>query len=75
MFGLVLSSLFAHTNSIYRAQRESFDPGQILPGMSVRRIRIPGELACKTMRSLGVREQYGLTVIGMVDATKRPTAA
>ena len=67
MFVLVLASLFAHENSIYRAQRESFDRGQILPGVSVRRIRVPSGWAGKDLRQLGIRERYGLTVIGMVD--------
>ncbi len=67
MFVLVLASVFAHTNSIYRAQRDSFDRGQILPGVSVRRIRVPGVWAGKDLRSLGIREKFGLTVIGMVD--------
>jgi len=67
MFVLVLASVFAHTNSIYRAQRDTFDSGQILPGVSVRRIRVPGAWAGKDLRSLGIREKFGLTVIGMVD--------
>ncbi|HEX5659945.1 MAG TPA: chloride channel protein [Polyangiales bacterium] len=67
MFVLVLASVFAHRNSIYRAQRESFDRGQILPGVSVRRIRVPTAWAGMDLRSLGVRERYSLTVIGMVD--------
>jgi CIC family chloride channel protein len=67
MFVLVLASVFAHTNSIYQAQRDSFDRGQILPGVSVRRIRVPGAWADKDLLSLGVRERFGLTVIGMVD--------
>lgn len=67
MFVLVLASVFAHKNSIYRAQRDSFDRGQVLPGVSVRRIRVPGAWAGQDLRSLGVRERHGLTVIGMVD--------
>jgi CIC family chloride channel protein len=72
MFALVVASIFAHKNSIYRAQRESFDPGQILPGVSVRRIRVAGVWAGKDLRSLGVRERFGLTVIGMVDRREGP---
>ncbi len=70
MFVLVLASVFAHNNSIYRAQRESFDRGQILPGVSVRRIRVPGAWAGKDLRMLGIRERFGLTVIGMVDRSE-----
>ena len=72
VFALVVASIFAHKNSIYRAQRESFDPGQILPGVSVRRIRVAGEWAGKDLRALGVRERFGLTVIGMVDRSEGP---
>jgi K+/H+ antiporter YhaU regulatory subunit KhtT len=67
MFVLVLASVFAHTNSIYRAQRDSFERGQILPGVSVRRIRVPSAWAGQDLLSLGIRERFGLTVIGMVD--------
>lgn len=67
MFVLVWSSIFAHKNSIYRAQRETFERGQILPGVSVRRIRVAGGWEGKDLRTLGVRERYGLTVIGMID--------
>lgn len=70
MFVLVVASIFAHKNSIYRAQRESFDRGQILPGISVRRIRVPGVWAGRDLRGLGIREQFGLTVIGMVDRSE-----
>lgn len=67
MFVLVLASLFAHENSIYRAQRDSFETGQILPGMSVRRIRVPSGWAGQSLSALGIRTRFGLTVIGMVD--------
>jgi K+/H+ antiporter YhaU regulatory subunit KhtT len=46
--------------------------GQILPGVSVRRIRVAGEWAGKDLRALGVRERFGLTVIGMVDRSEGP---
>lgn len=72
MYVLVLASVFAHRNSIYRAQRDSFDRGQILPGISVRRIRVPSTWAGQDLRSLGVRERFGLTVIGMVDRQDTP---
>jgi CIC family chloride channel protein len=72
MFALVVASIFAHKNSIYRGQRDTFNPGQILPGVSVRRIRVAGEWAGKDLRALGVRERFGLTVIGMVDRSDGP---
>jgi len=67
MFALVWASIFAHKNSIYRAQRDSFDAGQILPGVSMRRIRVPSAWAGSTLRTVGIRERYGLTLIGMID--------
>ncbi len=67
MFALVIGSVFAHRNSIYRAQRDTFDKGQVLPGVSVRRIRVPSAWADKDLRELGVRDRFGLTVIGMID--------
>ncbi|MET0388881.1 MAG: chloride channel protein, partial [Polyangiales bacterium] len=72
MFSLVWAAIFAHKNSIYRAQRETFDSGQILPGMSVRRIRVPRAWAGASLRALGVRERFGLTVIGMIDRRETP---
>ncbi|HET8938562.1 MAG TPA: chloride channel protein [Polyangiales bacterium] len=67
VFALVWASIFAHKNSIYRAQRETFESGQILPGVSVKRLRVPRAWAGASLRELGVRERFGLTVIGMVD--------
>ena len=67
VFALVWASIFAHKNSIYRAQRETFESGQLLPGVSVKRVRVPSAWAGASLRSLGVRERYGLTVIGMID--------
>lgn len=67
MFALVWGSIFAHENSIYASQRLSFERGQILPGMSVRRIRVPGAWAGQDLRQLGIRERHGLTVIGLID--------
>jgi hypothetical protein len=72
LFVLVWASVFSHKNSIYRAQRESFDSGQVLPGMSVRRVRVAGDWVGQNMRELGIRERFGLTVIGMIDRRETP---
>lgn len=64
---LVLASVLTHENSIYRAQRETFDNRQILPGHSVRRVRVPEEWAGRTIADLRVRSRFGLNVIGMID--------
>jgi hypothetical protein len=73
LFVLVISVLFAHQGSLYRAQRERFDPGQILPGVSVKRIRVPAIWQGLDLRQLGIREQFGLTVIGIVDWRESPS--
>ena len=67
LFMLVTASIISHENSIYRPQRETFDDRQILPGMSVRRVRVPASWEGLGLRDLRVRQQYGLTVIGMID--------
>jgi hypothetical protein len=67
LFALVWAAIFAHKNSIYRGQRESFESGQIVPGISVRRVRVSSAWANKSLRELGVSDHFGLTVIGMID--------
>ncbi len=67
LFVLVIAVIFAHQGSLYRAQRERFDPAEILPGVSVRRIRVPDGWEGWSLRQLAIRERFGLTVIGIVD--------
>ncbi|MCZ7669943.1 MAG: hypothetical protein M5U34_23590 [Chloroflexi bacterium] len=56
-----------HDNSIYRTQRETFDIRQILPGISVRRVRMPLTWAGQTLIDLDFRRQFDLNVIGLLD--------
>ena len=64
---LVVTSILAHNNTIYRTQRETFDRRQILPGVGVRRIATPAEWNGKTLIDLNFRQQFDLTVIGLVE--------
>ena len=64
---LVVSSILAHNNSIYRTQRETFDARQILPGISVRRVRMPVAWAGQTLVGLDFRKQFDLNVIGLLE--------
>ncbi len=67
LFALVVASIIAHENNIYRTQREVLERGQILPGVSVRRVKVPAAWHGQDLRSLNVRQRFGLTVIGMID--------
>ena len=64
---LVVTSILAHDNSIYRTQRETFDARQILPGISVRRVRMPVAWANQTLIDLDFRNQFDLNVIGLLE--------
>ncbi|MBE2220536.1 MAG: chloride channel protein [Anaerolineae bacterium] len=64
---LVVSSILAHDNSIYRTQRETFDARQILPGISVRRVRMPLAWANQTLVDLDFRKKFDLNVIGLLE--------
>ena len=68
---LVVAELLAHDNSIYRTQRETYDSRQILPGVSVRRVRMPAAWAGQTLIDLDFRKQFDLNVIGLVEREGR----
>jgi len=67
LFMLVVASIFAHEATIYRSQRETFSGRQILPGVSVRRLRIPAAWAQQTLIDLDFRKEYDLNVIGLAE--------
>jgi uncharacterized protein with PhoU and TrkA domain len=67
LLALVIAALLAHDNSIYRTQRETYDSRQILPGVSIRRVRIPSAWADQTLIDLDFRKQFDLNVIGLVE--------
>ncbi len=64
---LVVTSILAHENSIYRTQRAKFDSRQILPGFGVRRVPISSEWDGKTIIDLRIRNRFGLNVIGIME--------
>jgi CIC family chloride channel protein len=64
---LVVCAILAHDNSIYRTQRETYDARQILPGISVRRVRMPVAWSGKTLIDLDFRNQFDLNVIGLLE--------
>jgi len=65
---LVVASILAHDNPIYRTQREEDDSRQIIPGYSVRRVPIPDSWVGQTIIKLQIRKQYSVNVIGIVEA-------
>ncbi|MCA9973281.1 MAG: chloride channel protein [Anaerolineales bacterium] len=64
---LVVASIFAHEATIYRTQRETFEARQILPGVSVRRVRVPTSWAQQSLIELDFRKRFDVTVIGLVE--------
>ncbi|MCA9981827.1 MAG: chloride channel protein, partial [Anaerolineales bacterium] len=67
MLALVISTLLAQRNSIYRTQRERVEKRQILPGYGVRRISVPPSWEGQTLTQLDLRRQYEVNVIGWVE--------
>ena len=63
---LIISSLLAYDNSIYRTQRDVARWQELAPGFSLRRVPVPPMFAGKTIRQLNIQQQYHVNVIGMV---------
>lgn len=64
---LVVASILAHDNTIYRTQREKLGKRQILPGVSTRRVAVPPAWAGQTLVELNFRQRFDLNVIGMLE--------
>jgi CIC family chloride channel protein len=64
---LVVASILAHDNTIYRTQREKLSKRQILPGISTRRVPVPPAWAGQTLVELNFRRRFDLNVIGMLE--------
>ena len=67
LLALVVTSILAHDNTVYRTQREATNKRQILPGASVRRVPIPAKWAEQTLIDLDFRKRFDLNVIGLVE--------
>lgn len=67
LFMMVATSILAYDNHLYRTQREAFDGRQILPGVSVRRVRVPAAWEGRTLADLALRRAHRVTAVGMVD--------
>jgi hypothetical protein len=67
LIALVVTSILAHDNTVYRTQREATSKRQILPGASVRRVPIPAKWENQTLVDLDFRKQFDLNVIGLVE--------
>ncbi|WP_420627360.1 chloride channel protein [Candidatus Leptofilum sp.] len=64
---MVIGTILAHEQTIYRTQRETYESRQILPGVSVRRLSIPASWENQTLIDLDFRRQFDLNVIGLVE--------
>lgn len=68
LIALCLAAVITHKTSIYRAQRQA-SKRQVLPGISVVRMRVPKAWSQRTLADLKIRSRFRLTVIGMIDRT------
>jgi CIC family chloride channel protein len=67
LFMMVIGTILAHEQTIYRTQRETYESRQILPGVSVRRLSIPASWANQTLIDIDFRRHFDLNVIGLVE--------
>ena len=67
LFMMVIGTILAHEQTIYRTQRETYESRQILPGVSVRRLSIPIIWANQTLIDIDFRRHFDLNVIGLVE--------
>lgn len=67
LFMMVIGTILAHEQTIYRTQRETYESRQILPGVSVRRVSIPASWATQTLIDIDFRRHFDLNVIGLVE--------
>ncbi len=67
LVALVVASLLAHNQSIYRSQREKYSQRQIIPGVSSRRIPLPPAWQGQTLVDLDFRNRFELNVIGLLE--------
>ncbi|MCB0209045.1 MAG: chloride channel protein [Anaerolineae bacterium] len=68
---LIISSLLAYDNSIYRTQRDVARWQELAPGYSLRRVPVSPMFADKTIRELDIQHHYHINVIGMVHPDDR----
>lgn len=64
---LVVCSILAHRNSIYRTQRERIRGREILPGYSTQRVHTPADWIGKSLVELDLRQQFNVSVIGLIE--------
>lgn len=67
LFMMVIGTILAHEQTIYRTQRDTYESRQILPGVSVRRVSIPAGWANQTLIDIDFRRHFDLNVIGLVE--------
>ena len=67
LFTMVIGTILAHEQTIYRTQRETYESRQILPGVSVRHLSIPASWTNQTLIDIDFRRHFDLNVIGLVE--------
>lgn len=69
---MVVALLLSQRTSIYRPQRDSYIPGQIVPGFAVQRFPVPAAWHNRTLFDLRLRNTYGVSAIGIVTQRNDP---
>lgn len=64
---MVITLILTSENSLYRTQRDPEEQREILPGFSVRRVKVPTTWAGQTLVDLQLRNRFGITAIGVVE--------
>lgn len=67
LIALVVTSLLAHNQTIYRSQRQKYSQRQIMPGVSSRRVQIPPAWWGQTLVDLDFRNRFDLNVVGLLE--------
>lgn len=66
LIALVVATILRHDNSVYRGTRKQHEAKQIMPGVGVERISVPVAWHGKTLADLSLRNEFELTVIGIL---------
>ncbi len=67
LIAMIVSSLMAYDNSIYRTQREESYSQQLAPGYSIQRVPAPAEFVGQSIRQLDIQRRFEVNVIGLAE--------
>lgn len=67
LISMIVSSLMAYDNSIYRTQRAESRSRELTPGYSIQRLPVPDSFVGHSIRQLNIQQKYEVNVVGLVD--------